>query len=104
MHLDLASDDTAPLSRPGQSPRAGFVVSKAVGGSVVRHAVVRRLRHVVQPRLASLPVGAHLVVRALPASATASSAELATDLDGALASALRKASRASNPVAAEVLS
>jgi ribonuclease P protein component len=74
-------------------------VSKAVGGSVVRHAVVRRLRHVVQPRLASLPTGAHLVVRALPASATASSAELATDLDGALASALRKASRAHDAAA-----
>ena len=89
VHLDLASDDTAPTSRPGQSPRAGFVVSKAVGGSVVRHAVARRLRHVVAPRLERLPAGSRLVVRALPPSATATSAALAADLDVALERALR---------------
>ena len=96
VHLDLTSDAgsaSAPGSRPGDSPRAGFVVSKAVGGSVVRHAVVRRLRHVMRPRLESLPAGSRLVVRALPAAATASSEQLAADLDSALASALRKAHR-----------
>lgn len=77
-------------------------MSKAVGGSVQRHAVARRLRHVVRPRLAELPVGAHVVVRALPAAATATSAELAADLDGALASALRKAEKALTAAPAEV--
>jgi ribonuclease P protein component len=76
---------------PGASrPRAGFVVSKAVGGSVVRHRVVRRLRHLVRSRLAGLPSDLAVVVRALPPAAAATSAELAVDLDGALSAALRK--------------
>jgi ribonuclease P protein component len=92
VHLDRSSgtDATAPTSRPGSDPRAGFVVSKAVGGSVVRHQVVRRLRHLVRERLALLPDGSRLVVRALPPAATATSAELATDLDAALTRALRR--------------
>jgi ribonuclease P protein component len=74
-------------------PRAGFVVSKAVGGSVVRHRVARRLRHLIRPRLAELPENARVVVRALPPAATASSAELAEDLESGLRSALRKLNR-----------
>jgi len=73
-------------------PRAGFVVSKAVGGSVVRHRVSRKLRHLVAPRLGTLPSDARLVVRALPPAAGATSAELAEDLDSGLRSALRKLS------------
>ena len=89
MHLRLA--DTDP---PAGSPaRAGFVVSKAVGNAVVRHRVSRRLRHVVRPRLAELPPGAALVVRALPPSADASSADLTRDLDSALAAAQRPRAR-----------
>jgi ribonuclease P protein component len=65
-------------------------VSKAVGGSVVRHRVARRLRHLVRDRLDLLPDGSALVVRALPASAKASSAALGADLDRALARALRR--------------
>jgi ribonuclease P protein component len=64
--------------------RAGFVVSKAVGGAVVRNRVKRRLRHLVAARLSGLPAGSVLVVRALPAAAAASSAELGRDLDSAL--------------------
>jgi ribonuclease P protein component len=60
------------------------VVGRAVGGSVVRHRVQRRLRHLLRRRLAALPAGALVVVRALPASADASSAALGADLDGAL--------------------
>ena len=69
--------------------RAGLVVSKAVGGSVVRHAVSRRLRHLLRERVAALPGGARIVVRAAPLSAAASSAALGDDLDAALSSALR---------------
>ncbi|MGE3286421.1 MAG: ribonuclease P protein component [Pseudonocardia sp.] len=72
-------------------PRAGFVVSRAVGGSVVRHRVARRLRHLVAARLDGLPPSTRIVVRALPPAAAASSAELAADLDAALRGALRKA-------------
>lgn len=69
--------------------KVGFVVSKAVGNSVVRHRVSRKLRHVVRDRLARLPEGTSLVVRALPASAEASSADLAADFDAALRKLLR---------------
>jgi ribonuclease P protein component len=68
----------------GSAPRAGFVVSKAVGGAVVRHTVTRRLRALVRDRLPSLPAGSVLVVRALPAAATATFADLGADLDGCL--------------------
>jgi len=73
---------------PVLGPRAGFVVSKAVGNAVVRHRVTRRLRHLVADRLDGLPAGAMLVVRALPPAAVATSRELGADLD----SGLRKAS------------
>ncbi|MFC7495558.1 MULTISPECIES: ribonuclease P protein component [unclassified Nocardioides] len=61
-------------------PRVGFVVSKAVGNAVVRNRVKRRLRHQAREHIASLPGSAVLVVRALPAAATASAAELGADL------------------------
>ena len=67
--------------------RAGFVVSKAVGNAVTRNKVRRRLRHLVRSRLADLPDGTQLVVRALPASASASFESLGNDLDDALAAA-----------------
>ncbi|MBA0124036.1 ribonuclease P protein component [Haloechinothrix sp. YIM 98757] len=64
--------------------KAGFVVSKAVGNSVVRHRVTRKLRHVTRARLGTLPPGSSLVIRALPAAASATSRELANDVDSAL--------------------
>jgi ribonuclease P protein component len=70
-------------------------VSRAVGGSVVRHSVARRLRHQLAPLLSSLPAGTRVVVRALPASATASSAELGAELRRTLTRALDKARGAS---------
>jgi ribonuclease P protein component len=81
-------------ARAEQLPaRAGFVVSRSVGGAVVRNQVKRRLRHLVRDRLAGLPVGARLVVRALPAAATRSYQDLGRDLETALAGALRQRSR-----------
>lgn len=69
----------------GEPPTAvGFVVSKQVGGAVVRNRVKRRLRHAAHARLAQLPAGARLVVRALPAAAAASYEELGSDLDRCL--------------------
>jgi len=62
----------------------GFVVSKAVGNAVVRNRVKRRLRHVTRERLSTLPGSCMLVVRALPAAADASYAELGADLDRCL--------------------
>ncbi|MFC7547152.1 ribonuclease P protein component [Plantactinospora sp. GCM10030261] len=88
--------DRPPSPKPAPSggtrsttepPRAGFVVSKAVGNAVTRNAVRRRLRHLVRDRMDGLPPGADLVVRALPEAAGASSARLGHDLDAALAAA-----------------
>ena len=62
----------------------GFVVGRSVGNSVVRHRVQRRLRHLCRDRLTLLPPGSSWVVRALPPAATATSAELAADLDRCL--------------------
>lgn len=59
-------------------------MGKAVGGSVVRHRVLRRLRHLLRHRLDQLVPGTQLVLRALPPSAAASSAELGVELDAAL--------------------
>ena len=86
--------DPSPATRSGSSaPLVGFVVSKAVGPAVVRNRVRRRLRHLARERLASLPGSAVLVVRALPPAATASSPELAADLDRALARVLASRDR-----------
>jgi ribonuclease P protein component len=64
--------------------RVGLVVSRAVGGSVVRHRVSRRLRSAVRPFLESLPAGSMMVLRALPAAGTDS------DLGSATASAVER--------------
>lgn len=64
--------------------RVGFVVSRKVGNSVVRHRVVRRLRAMVALRLSALPSGADVVVRALPAAADAPSSVLDADFGLAL--------------------
>ena len=70
--------------------RAGFVVSAKVGNSVVRHRITRRLRPLTRALLADQPAGTDLVIRALPAAAGASSAELSDDLSFAVAAAARK--------------
>jgi len=77
-------------TRAGGPPRVGFVVSKGVGGAVVRNRTKRMLRHLMAPRLPGIPDGCDLVVRANPAAATASTPELATELDRLLAKVLRR--------------
>lgn len=62
-------------------PRVAFAVNKAVGGSVTRHRVTRRLREIVRSEIAALPAGGSFVIRALPPAATATSAELAAEFD-----------------------
>jgi ribonuclease P protein component len=67
------------------APRVGFVVSKAVGPAVTRNLVKRRLRHLARARTRALPPHGMLVVRALPAAASASYDDLARELDRCLA-------------------
>ncbi len=71
------------------NPQVGFVVSRAVGNAVTRNRVQRRLRHLVRGHLDALPTSTVLVVRALPAAATASGAQLAADLETCLRRVLR---------------
>lgn len=69
------------------SVQVGYTVSKAVGNAVTRNRVKRRLRHLTRehlPLLQELPGRVALVLRALPASAQASHASLAADLDGVI--------------------
>ena len=48
VHLLVPAQDGVAVLVP---PRAGLVVSRAVGGSVVRHRVARRLRHLLRDRV-----------------------------------------------------
>ena len=84
MHLLPAPDPAADPAVAAGPARAGLVVSKAVGGSVVRTRVARRLRHVLRRWVPALPAGTRLVVRAAPAAAAADSAALDQDLRAAL--------------------
>jgi ribonuclease P protein component len=86
VHL-VPADPAAPAVTPAPIARAGFVVSRAVGGAVVRNTVRRRLRHLMRDRLAGLPAGTAVVVRALPEAAGATYGQLGADLDAALAAA-----------------
>jgi len=85
VHLTTTTD-------PGP-PAVGLVVSKAVGNAVTRNRVKRRLRALVAARLAQVPTGSLLVVRAQARAAAATSADLARDLDAALATARRRLTR-----------
>jgi ribonuclease P protein component len=91
LHLvNHAESDASDASAP-DAPRVGFVVSKAVGNAVARNRTRRRLRHLMAARLADLPAGTDVVVRAQPRAALADSAALGAELDRLLATALRRA-------------
>lgn len=80
-----------------QPSRFGFIVSKAVGNAVTRNLVKRRLREAAASTLRARPEGLDVVVRALPASAQASWAELSKDYESALGGALRRLDRETEP-------
>lgn len=80
--------------RSGDSPEApalvGIVVSKAVGGAVMRNRVKRRLRAIAAHQYGSLPPGSRLVLQAKPAAAGATADLLAEDVHVALRHVLAK--------------
>lgn len=85
-------DRTRSASPSAPRPRAGFVVSKAVGNAVTRNRVKRRLRAVVAEQMRTEPLRGLPVlvqVRALPPAAEADHAVLRRETVGALAKALR---------------
>ncbi len=78
----------APIGHGGGL--VGFTVNKSIGGSVVRHRVVRQLRVAVLPLLPELPAGSRLVVRALPPAAGASTRVLSEEVASAVGAVLAK--------------
>jgi ribonuclease P protein component len=79
VHLLLPTDGAAPVPA-----RAGFVVGRTVGPAVARNRLRRQLRHTVRDRLAALPPGSTVVIRALPGAAGLSHHELSAYVDSAL--------------------
>ena len=65
--------------------RFAFAVGKNVGNSVVRHKVIRRLRHLVVENYQKFPAGHDVVVRALPGIENSTHQELQSNFDFALA-------------------
>lgn len=84
----VPAEQTPPVLHGG--PRFGLIVSKQVGNAVTRHAVSRKLRHVLLGSVEKLTTSHDVVVRALPAAATATSAQLASDYNKALEKNLKK--------------
>jgi ribonuclease P protein component len=84
----VAQKRSALMGQDAEVARIGLVVSKAVGGAVVRTRVKRRLRAQLAARLGRLPTGSLLVVRANAAAAGADSAALGLALDQVLARVL----------------
>jgi ribonuclease P protein component len=78
VHALHSGDDVSGM------PKIGLVVSKAVGSSVERHRVSRKLRHVAFGLLSELSPGDRIVIRALPGSRHAVSARLEKQLRSAL--------------------
>lgn len=74
-------------------PKVGFVVSKRVGNSVVRHRVYRQLRHVMREHLDLLEPGESVVVRALPPINGSSSETIASDVERCIAGIRNKQKR-----------
>lgn len=70
-----------------ESAMVGFVVSKAVGNAVMRNRVKRQLRNASSHLVDSLPRGTTVVVRALPAAADCSYAQLTKDLSACVSRA-----------------
>lgn len=99
LRVDEASPpgSQASTSENAPPPKVGLVVSRAVGGAVVRNRVARRLRHQVAERLDQLEPGTVLVIRAHPRAASASSATLGADLDTCLAALRNRQTSATTP-------
>jgi ribonuclease P protein component len=73
--------------------RVGFIVSKAVGNSVVRNRTKRRLREIMRVRLDELSAGELFVLRALPQAAEADFSALESEVDELIVKARKKLDR-----------
>jgi len=71
----------------------GYIVSKAVGNSVTRHRVTRRLRAIMASNMTAIPDGTGVVIRALPAAASCRYAALNQAVTRSVSRAIGKAHR-----------
>ncbi len=69
--------------------RFGVVVSKKVGGAVVRNRVRRRIQSICAGHLATVPLGELIVVRALPGSPEVEWDTLRSEIGDGLRQAVR---------------
>ena len=67
-----------------QPARAGLIISKNVGGSVIRHRIARKVRHTLQDQYQQLPTGTLVVIRALNTAHNADSKTEVTKIIGQL--------------------
>ena len=80
---------TGSTESPSSTSQVGFIVSKSVGNSVVRHRVTRQLRAIISTRLDRLNSQDRFVVRALPPITELPYRQLEKEIDLALSSAGR---------------
>jgi ribonuclease P protein component len=74
----------------GRSWTVGLIVSKAVGNSVARHRVTRRLRAAAAHQVPQAAPHQDVVVRALPGAGAATYAELSDAVRRGLAKAVAR--------------
>lgn len=86
--VHLAVADSPQMPRRQREPRVGFVVSKKVGNSVVRHRVKRRLRAIAGEQIDRLPEYSTVVVRTMPGTAALSFHDLGAEVVQALSAAV----------------
>ena len=72
------------------SAKCGLIINKAVGGSVQRHRLARKVRHAVAPLISTLPAGSLFVVRALKQDGDSNIAPEITELTSKLISRAEK--------------
>lgn len=53
-------------SKEAAPARFGLIISKSVGGSVVRHRIARQIRHAFHNQMSVFPPGSLVVARVLP--------------------------------------
>ena len=75
------------LTELAQPARAGLIISKAVGSSVARHRLARKIRHCIRDHYAQLPTGSLLVIRGLNKSAEA---DCASEISTVISNVIRK--------------